>query len=316
MPETSKKAMPKKNKAATTTTSDSQRIAANAPKGRVSKAKASKKTTAQAPAKVVTKVAPKKEVASETHIHYTTEPSKFRTRLNGAGRSSVRAVRRPKFWMIAAGAAVTIFMVLLLWWQWQRSYIAVVGGQYLPVSMIDDQLRANYGSNGIDSVIQQQLILQEGARQHVNITDKQISDELAKIKNSSGGQTSYSAQLKQLGISESLLQYQVRVQLTRESLLKDKIQVSDKEISDYYDQNKDSIDPGGKTGLDALKSQIHQTLKQQKLDGATTDYVTSLRQRTHVETDLGHLSLTFGDFLSQTIWPIPTDAWNFVSGKK
>lgn len=297
-----------------------QEVAANAPKSRSRRAaaspsrrKAESNAAVKAPARAVRREEPAKE---EVHVHHTKEPSVWKARLTNWQTNTLATVRRPRFWAWVAGVVVAIFLVLVVWWQWQRSYIAVVGGQFIPVSYMDDQLRANYGNNGVDSVIQQQLILQEGQRQHINITDKQISDQLSKIKTSSGGEASYQQQLKQLGISEDLLKQQVRVQLIREQLLKDKIQVSQKEIDDYYNQNKSTIDPDGKTGEKALTAQIQETLKQQKLDSATPDYVDSLRQRTSVETDLSHLNLSFGDFLSQTIAPIPGNIWNFIIGKK
>ena len=299
---------------------EANEVAATAPKGRsrrtpsaATRSRTETGSAAEAPARATHR----QEAANEeVHVHHTKEPSVWQSRIRNWGSAASNTVRRPRFWAWVAGIIVAIFLVLVVWWQWQRSYVAVVGGQFIPVSFMDDQLRANYGNNGVNSVIQQQLILQEGQRQHINITDKQINDQLAKIKTSSGGNASYQQQLQQLGISENLLRQQVRVQLIREQLLKDKIQVSQKEIDDYYNQNKGTIDPDGKTGEKALTDQIHETLKQQKLDSATPDYIDSLRQRTSVETDLSHLNLSFGDFLSQTIAPIPDNIWKFVIGKK
>lgn len=302
--------------------STAKRTAATAPKSRPSKktTTASKRTsTSKSAPKTAAKSTPNKPskpVEESVKMHYTTEPSVWKARLTKGRQATFRTLRQRSFWAWVAGSIVAIFLLLIVWWQWQRSYVAVVGGQYLPVSMMDDQLRANYGTNGVNSIIQQQLILQEGKRKNIKITDKQINDELNKIIESSGGKTSYAQQLNQLGIPESLLQYQVKVQLVREQLLKDKTQVSDKEIQDYYDQNKSSIDADGKTGIDALKDQIKETLKQQKLDSETPDYVDSLRQRTHVETNLDHISLTFGKFLEQTVYPIPNQIWDFITGKK
>lgn len=275
--------------------------------------------TAKAKAAAATTSRVKKTATQEeptVRVHHTAEPSALKKNVVNGSKAVVKTVRQRRFWAWVGAVAAVIVLLLIVWWQWQRSYIAVVGGQFLPVTMMDDQLRANYGNSGVNSIIQQQLIMQEANRKHINITDKQISDQLAKIKTSSGGDKSYHEQLKQLGIAESLLRTQVEVQLMREALLKDKIQVNDQEINDYYEQNKATIDPEGKTGVAGLKDQINETLKQQKLDSATPDYVDSLKQRTNVDVHLDHLSLTFGQFLQETIVPIPGNIWNFITGKK
>lgn len=297
MPQTAKKSAKKATKSNT--------VAAKAP---ANKAKATTKAS--------TSTAKKTAATSSVTVHHTSEPSAWKKTASSTGKSVVTGVRKPKFWAWVGGIIIVVFLLLVGWWQWQRSYVAVVGGQYLPVSMMDDQLRANYGSSGVDSIIQQQLILQEAKKQKIVISDKQIDEQMNKIITNSGGQKSYEEQLRQLGISESLLRTQVEVQLMRETLLKDKIQVTDQEVTDYYNQNKDSIDPDGKIGQEGLSDQIRETLKQQKLDSASPDYIDSLRQQAKVQTHLDHLSLTFGQFLHDSVLTIPNNIYNFVVVKK
>lgn len=290
-------------------TSSNQAVAANA-----SKPKAKKATTASTASP--SKAQAKKTANTEVTVHKTTEPSKTKKRFGRGVKSVVAAVRSRHFWAWVGGFIIITFVILVGWWQWQRSYVAIVGNQFLPVSMMDEQLRANYGTSGVDSIIQQQLILQEAKRKNIAISDDKVQEQLDKIKQSSGGEESYYEQLKQLGISEDLLRTQVQVQLLREELLADKIAVTDQEINDYYEQNKASIDPDGSQGVEGLHDTIESNLRQTKLESETPNLVDSLEQNTRVETHLDHLSLTFPQFLQDTIVPIPGDIWNFVTGQE
>ena len=205
----------KKPKAKKTT---SKSTAAAAPKSGAAKQKKTTRTAASRSTRSTraTESRTKTESQSEKPVvtHYTKEPSAIKLRLTNAASATWRTVRRRQFWVWVAGVAVAIFLVLVLWWQWQRSYVAVVGGQYLPVSMMDAQLRANYGNSGVNSIVQQQLILQEAARRHVTIKPGDIDKELEKVITSSGGNKAYQEQLKQLGIPETLLRQQIEVQFS------------------------------------------------------------------------------------------------------
>jgi parvulin-like peptidyl-prolyl isomerase len=143
--------------------------------------------------------------------------------------------------------------------------VAVVSGQEIPRSQYDalwEQTKAGYKQQGRDvpktgtaewttlkaNIVQylvQRAQFEEKAKQlGIEITDKQIDDELAKIKKDffKGDDAKMQAQLKQQNITLDALKRDIRAKLIQEKLyakITGGVTVTDKEIRDYYDQHQD-----------------------------------------------------------------------------
>src|SRR5215211_5298398 len=143
--------------------------------------------------------------------------------------------------------------------------VAVVKDQEIPREQFDallDQTKAGYKQQGRDvpkagtpeyttlktNIIQylvQRAQFEEKAQElGITITDKQIDDELAKIKKDffDGSDAKMQAQLKKQNITLDSLKRDIRAKLVQEKLyakVTGDVTVTDKEVRDYYDQHKD-----------------------------------------------------------------------------
>jgi parvulin-like peptidyl-prolyl isomerase len=143
--------------------------------------------------------------------------------------------------------------------------VAVVAGQQIPREQFDallEQTKAGYKQQGRDvpkagtpeyttlktNIVQylvQRAQFEEKAKElGITITDKQIDDELAKIKKDffQGNDAKMQAQLKKQNITLDSLKRDIRAKLVQEKLyakVTGDVTVTDKEIQDYYDQHKD-----------------------------------------------------------------------------
>ena len=143
--------------------------------------------------------------------------------------------------------------------------IAVVAGQEIPRDQFDallEQTKAGYKQQGRDvpkagtpeyttlktNIVQylvQRAQFEEKAEElGITITDKQIDDELAKIKKDffQGSDAKMQAQLKKQNITLDSLKRDIRAKLVQEKLyakVTGDVKVTDKEIREYYDQHKD-----------------------------------------------------------------------------
>ena len=124
-----------------------KRATANAPKTSRSKTtkSATKKTTQRPVATQAKSTQPKQD---EVVIHRTSSgPSKsYLDTAKTYGQTAKAYVAQPKFWMWVGGVVLAILIILTIWWQWQRSYVAVVNGQYVPTTSLYEQLVANGGA--------------------------------------------------------------------------------------------------------------------------------------------------------------------------
>jgi hypothetical protein len=266
--------------------------------------------------KTVAATSPAKTKEPEVVVHRTSsEPSQpsIASRVSGIGGKVKPVLTDKTFWKWVGAVLATLLILLFAWWQWQRSYVATVNGQYIATTELHSQLMANYGSQTLDTLTQQQLILQEADKRNVTIDESAIQSELNSFIETTGGEDSYRNSLREFGISEQLLRTQISVRLTLEKLLADKIKVSEKEIEEYYNTNKAEIDPENR-GLDTVRESISIQLKEQKLNEESSSFLESIGETAEVTPNLNHASLTFGDFLKDEVLSIPTDVWNLFAG--
>jgi parvulin-like peptidyl-prolyl isomerase len=143
--------------------------------------------------------------------------------------------------------------------------VAVVAGEEIPRDQYDalwEQTKAGYKQQGRDVpkagtpewttlkanivqyLVQRAQFEQKAKELGIVITDKQIDDELAKIKKDffQGSDEKMQAQLKTSNITLESLKRDIRAKLIQEKLyakVTGEVKVTEKEVRDYYDQHQD-----------------------------------------------------------------------------
>lgn len=142
--------------------------------------------------------------------------------------------------------------------------VAEVNGEKIFNSEVEKQLNAVIGSHGsqlqgeegkkmieafrkqiLDNLIDNLLIIQEAKRQGFKATQKEIQARIDEIKKSFPSEKEYKAALEQNGLTEADVPGEVEKMILAEKLLEKVlkgIEVSDKEISDYYEKNKSQFE--------------------------------------------------------------------------
>jgi len=182
-----------------------------------------------------------------------TEPKK------GGKKNSVKKIAFPLF---LALVVIALGLVVYLHWGWFVA--ASVNGE--PISRLEliKQLEKQGGQQVIDSLVNKALVYQEAQKKNIQVSEKDIDGEYTKIEEQIKGQgLSMDDALASQGMTKEDLREELKYQLTVEKLLGDKLAVSDQEIKDYYEKNKDSFESGKK--LEDLTDQIRQFLSSQKI---------------------------------------------------
>lgn len=152
---------------------------------------------------------------------------------------------------------------------------AMVNGSPIGRLSVIRELENNSGKAALESLIVEKLINNEADKKDVNVSDDEINAEIANAEaqvTAQGGtlEEALSAQ----GMTLEILKKQIAIQKKLETLLADKIQVTDAEITKFITDNKIKVPKGEEASYNA---QILQEIKQQKLSAESKTLIDSLR---------------------------------------
>lgn len=178
---------------------------------------------------------------------------------------------------------VVLLVVLGLLYLFKGVFVsATVNGQPISRLAVVKELEKTGGKRTLDNLITKELILQEGKKKNISITQKDLDGQLKTIEGNlkQQGMTIDQA-LQAQGMSRKALNDELRVQLTVQKLVGSNIVVSDKEVQDYIEQNKEFLQSTN-PDQEPDANQIREQLKQQKLQEKTQKYIEDLRKNAKI----------------------------------
>jgi parvulin-like peptidyl-prolyl isomerase len=159
--------------------------------------------------------------------------------------------------------------------------VAIVNGQPISRTAFVHELEARNGKQILNELVVRTLVFQEANKKHISISQKEIDDALKGINDqlSQQGQTLDGA-LAARGMTKADFEDQIKMQKLIEKMLGNQVAVSDQEVNDYIDKNKDTFPPS-LTG-DELKKQVKQQLQQQKLSDKAGLWLQDLQKKAKI----------------------------------
>jgi foldase protein PrsA len=159
--------------------------------------------------------------------------------------------------------------------------VATVNGQ--PVSRIAliQELEKRNGKQMLSSLVTQILIEQEAQKQNINVSQEEIDNEVKKVEEGLKKQgQSLDAALSVQGLTKDDFISQINLQKLVEKILAKDIKVTDKELSDYIEKNKDSIPTDLKP--EEVTASARQQLEQQKLSTKAQPWIEGLQTKAKI----------------------------------
>jgi len=195
----------------------------------------------------------------------------------------VVVVRRGAF---ITGVAVAALLIIGLgafaaYEEWFKPVpaVATVNGVSISRKDYDAAVAKGDGKQILDGLVSKVLVEQAARQNHVTVTDDEINAKLQQTKSQFASDAEYQQELQSQNLTEADLRSDIRLELLLEKLSASKPQVSEQDIQNYYDQNKEQFQ--GKS-LDDVRSQIQQTLTQQQQDNAAQAYLDQLRSKAKI----------------------------------
>ncbi len=158
--------------------------------------------------------------------------------------------------------------------------VATVNGRPISRRQLRKTLEAQGGAQALQGLITESLISQEAANKGINVPDEEIDQEIEKIKESLTAQgQDFELLLQAQGIELKEVRKQIGVQKALEGLVDQDLEVSEEEIADYLEENKEFL-PEDQEGLE---EQVTETLRQDKLNQAIQELLTTLEEKANIK---------------------------------
>ncbi|OGM12165.1 hypothetical protein A2W13_00735 [Candidatus Woesebacteria bacterium RBG_16_36_11] len=186
-----------------------------------------------------------------------------------------------KRWTLIIGFIVVVILVLA-YANMGIFIAAIVNGKPITRLQLAQELEKQGGKQVLDSIVTQKLIDQEAKKNNIVVTQQEIDNQMTAIEDQLKSQgTDLDTALSFQGQTRDDLINSLKMKITIEKLLGDKIQVSDEEIKSYFDQNKDSFPANSK--LEDVKSQIIDTLTQSKLSTEYQNWLQNIKANSKID---------------------------------
>lgn len=189
--------------------------------------------------------------------------------------------------LLALGLVVLLFAA--------NKYLVVAWVDKTPVTVFEyyDTLSKRYGKDVSEELIVQKLLQSEAKTKGVEVSDDELAAEIKKIEEQQGGADKLQQILVAQNISENEFHRLVELQLLRTKLFADGSNVTDQDVDQYIEENKDAFAPttdanGATTDPKTdqkLRDSIKDQLKQQKTNASFSAWLQGARQSDRVQTN-------------------------------
>lgn len=177
---------------------------------------------------------------------------------------------------------VAVILIIGILYYFKGLFIAAfVNGQPISRVSLIKEMEKQSGKQTLNSLITKALIQQSANKENIKVGNEEIDQEVKKISDTldKRGQKLDQLLLTQ-GTTMDEFKEQIRVQKLVEKLIGKDIKVTDKEIDDYIEKNKDSIPQDAKP--EEVRSSIKQQLEQQKLSEKFQVWLADLKAKAKI----------------------------------
>jgi len=217
-------------------------------------------------------MAARRRTTSKAKIAKVAKPQEIKVSYSFLSRFKTRKFLIPLF-LILIGGILFYFKGLFI--------VATVNGQPVTRIALIQELEKRNGKQMLSSLITQILIQQEAQKENVSVSQEEIDNEVKRVEDGlkKQGQTLDTA-LSFQGLTKDDFIAQIKLQKLVEKMLAKDIKMTDKEVADYIEKNKDSIP----TDLRAeeVTASARQQLQQQKLGAKAQPWIQGLQSKAKI----------------------------------
>lgn len=139
-----------------------------------------------------------------------------------------------------SGSAIVAIALLVTFISLSEKNVASVNGEKISEKELNELLVAQYGSEALDSLITEKIIKQEKKKEKIKVSKEELDAEMTAYMESYGGKGSFEEILANSGVKMSTVEKNIENYLVTKKLLEPRIEITDEEMKEYFEENKDS----------------------------------------------------------------------------
>jgi hypothetical protein len=178
-----------------------------------------------------------------------------------------------------------VILALAGLWFGKKYFIAgTVNGQPISKWQLNAQLEKRFGSQVLDSIINERLILSAARQKSIFVTEDDINNKIKQVEEQIKGQMSLDEALKAQGLTKEDFKKQIEIQVSIDKMFDKEASVSTKDVDDYLSKNSSLTKSASDAA--ALKKEVEDMLKQQKVAELFNTWFTEIRKNAKIENFL------------------------------
>ncbi|MCA0149589.1 peptidylprolyl isomerase [Rossellomorea vietnamensis] len=143
-------------------------------------------------------------------------------------------------WSIIGGV-VLIGSLLAVFGFSKEDAVAKVGSETISKDDLYTTLVDQYGDGALDTLIAEKIVKLESEKKDLTVKDSEIKKELEKIKGQYDSEEAFNEALASSGSDLDSVKDNIKTYLLTEKLLKDRVKITDDQIKEYFEANKDTF---------------------------------------------------------------------------
>lgn len=146
-------------------------------------------------------------------------------------------------WMVISGVLAAALIIVLIYppFGGGKEAVASVNGTDISKDELYNELVTLGGQATLENMITMELVDQAASDANVTVTEEDVNAELETLKTQYGGEEAFNSALAQSGMTLDALKKNMDLQVKMRKILEPQTEVTDEQISTYYEENKASF---------------------------------------------------------------------------
>ncbi len=176
---------------------------------------------------------------------------------------------------------IILLVALALWFLRSQIIVAMVNGKPITRFKLISELEKQGASQILDSLVTMELVNQAINEADIKVDDQEIADQMAEIEATLASQNqNLDDILAMQNLTREDIEKDIKLNLQVDKILADKIQVTDEEVMEYFETNKEIL--GEDANFEEMKKDIEAQVIQEKRSAAQQEWLETLRSEANI----------------------------------